>query len=273
MKLTADRKKVLLIAVGLIFAGPVLMAGADAPQVLCVGTESGGNGPRQYAYDVTGGLLLMSFTVGTNDLNSDNYTNLLMPENWNFAVEQEGMNHAHRTKTPHGSVSLGPCYCLTEGRVRWWTEDTDYGIPSAIFGYDHPWSSEDVGWLMVETVPPEAVGHITGWELPVGTGLGPVHGPALEPLPGDANGDGIVSADDYASVQLHFGDIIPPSGECWVPGDANGDGIVSADDYASVQANFGATAGLGGDMPVPEPATLLLLAIGGLAMLSKRRRT
>ncbi len=174
-------KKILLVTVALQLVCPALLARADAPQVLCVGTESGGSGPRQYAYDVTGGLLLMLFTLGTNDLNSDNYTNILIPENWNFAVESEGMAHAHGTKTPHGSVSPGPCYCLTEGRVRWWTEDTDYATHSAIFGYDHPWSSEDVGWLMVETVPPETVGHITGWELPVGTGFGPVHGPLPEP--------------------------------------------------------------------------------------------
>ncbi len=93
-------------------------------------------------------------------------------------------------------------------------------------------------------------------------------GTTLEPalLEGDANGDGVVSADDYASVQVHFGDTGVPG----IPGDATGDGLVSADDYGSVQANFGATAGLGG-VPIPEPATLSLLVIGGLAMLRRRR--
>ncbi|HDY65641.1 MAG TPA: PEP-CTERM sorting domain-containing protein [Phycisphaerae bacterium] len=85
-------------------------------------------------------------------------------------------------------------------------------------------------------------------------------------LPGDANNDGMVSADDYGSVQLNFGDI----GVAGIPGDANGDGVVSADDYGSVQLNFGAMAGLGGAL-VPEPATLLLLCIGGLAILRRRR--
>ncbi len=54
-------------------------------------------------------------------------------------------------------------------------------------------------------------------------------------------------------------------------GDANNDGVVSADDYSSVQLYFGDTAGLGGDMPVPEPATLFLLTLGGLVAMIRRR--
>ena len=89
----------------------------------------------------------------------------------------------------------------------------------------------------------------------------------LEPvlLEGDANCDGVVSTNDYAFVQGNYGDIGIPG----IHGDATGDGAVSADDYASVQSNLGATAGMGG-VPVPEPATLGLPAIGGLALLRRR---
>ncbi|HDY65896.1 MAG TPA: PEP-CTERM sorting domain-containing protein [Phycisphaerae bacterium] len=83
-------------------------------------------------------------------------------------------------------------------------------------------------------------------------------------LLGDANNDGVVSADDYGSVQLHFGD----TGDIGILGDANLDGVVSADDYGSVQLNFGATQG----MPTPEPATLALLVLGGLVMLRRKRK-
>ncbi len=91
---------------------------------------------------------------------------------------------------------------------------------------------------------------------------------AVVPLPGDANGDGVVSADDYGSVQLNFGD----TGVLGIPGDANGDGSVSADDYGSVQSHFGDTAGMESNIPVPEPATLSLLVIGGLALIRRRRK-
>ncbi len=85
-------------------------------------------------------------------------------------------------------------------------------------------------------------------------------------LPGDANGDGIVSAGDYASVQSNFGD----TGEPGIPGDANLDGVVSASDFASIQANYGTVAGSGA-VPTPEPATLSLLTIGGTVFLRRRK--
>lgn len=88
----------------------------------------------------------------------------------------------------------------------------------------------------------------------------------LEPLlEGDANRDGIVSTEDYASVLANFGSV----GIAGIHGDANLDGIVSASDYASIQANFG---NVDADPDTPEPATLSLLALGGLAMLRRRRK-
>ena len=85
-------------------------------------------------------------------------------------------------------------------------------------------------------------------------------------LLGDANGDGMVSADDYAAVQAGFGN----TGATGLPGDANGTGTVSADDYASVRTNFGNVRGMGSGS-APEPATLALLGAAGVMMLRRRR--
>ena len=106
--------------------------------------------------------------------------------------------------------------------------------------------------------------------LPAGTTLDIWYGDTavtlfVPGLLGDVNGDHLVSADDYVSVQANFGN----SGVPGILGDANHDGLVSADDYASVQAHFGDTSG--GMSAVPEPATLGLLLIGGMAMLRRKR--
>jgi hypothetical protein len=86
------------------------------------------------------------------------------------------------------------------------------------------------------------------------------------PLLGDANGNGVVSASDYSTVQANFGN----TGEAWMLGDANGDGVVSAGDYAVVQANFGNVSAA--SETVPEPATIFVMACGMVAIFRRHRR-
>jgi len=161
------------------------LAPLDAPLIFCEGTESGGDGPRRYAYRVdSGSYPMMEFRVGTSDLDAGRYMNVLIPEGWRFAVEERPMTHYCEHKTPHGRVSDGPCRCLTAGSVRWWTEDPALAVEFFTFGFDHPWSSEDVSWVLFterEGPPPQEYAFDAEWDAPVGTGMGPVHGPASEP--------------------------------------------------------------------------------------------
>jgi hypothetical protein len=88
-------------------------------------------------------------------------------------------------------------------------------------------------------------------------------------VPGDTNGDGIVNDADLANFEAQFGGA--PGAES---ADFDGDGDVDAHDFATIRGNWGfgtAPAPLPGGA-TPEPATMSLLAIGGLAVLRRPRR-
>lgn len=84
------------------------------------------------------------------------------------------------------------------------------------------------------------------------------------PLRGDANGDGVVDAMDYALWRENLGETV----EHFTSGDLDGSGVVDGYDYAVWQAAFGAQLPLPG-APAPEPMTGLLIAFS-LAALSTR---
>ena len=178
--------KAILTLIGLMMVVlPCVPALADAPLVYCRCSQGDFEGPGSYAYEVdSASYPMMEFMVGTNDLNIYDYNNVLIPEGWNFTIEAVGMSHEHATYAYHGEVSNGPCWCLTDGRARWWTEDAEYAIEFFTFGFEHPWVGEDVGWILNtyrEGPPPEYNTFIEDWEAGVGTGMGPLHGPHYWP--------------------------------------------------------------------------------------------
>ncbi len=73
-------------------------------------------------------------------------------------------------------------------------------------------------------------------------------------------------SDTFSEYEVHVYELTT-----MLLGDANGDDVVSADDYGSVQLYFGNTRGMG-SVPIPEPATLSLLAMTGMAVLMSRRQ-
>ena len=86
----------------------------------------------------------------------------------------------------------------------------------------------------------------------------------------DATNDGVVDAADYVAMKTNMG---MTEGATWEQGDFNGDGVV--DDYDLSLLNYcmylNDYFGLQGTS-VPEPASLMLLTLGGVAVLRRRRR-
>ncbi|MFW6154638.1 MAG: PEP-CTERM sorting domain-containing protein [Planctomycetota bacterium] len=76
----------------------------------------------------------------------------------------------------------------------------------------------------------------------------------------DADMDGDVDLDDFIALKHAFG-----SDGGWQDGDFDGDGRVTLGDFVLLKQNYGTT-------PVPEPATLMLLALGAGTVLRPRGR-
>ncbi len=85
---------------------------------------------------------------------------------------------------------------------------------------------------------------------------------------GDANGDGTVSLADLDAVGIGFG-----NAGAWQAGDFNYDGEVGLVDLDALGVNFGQAVPVAAAqhaMPaMPEPASLMLLGLGGLALMRR----
>jgi len=90
----------------------------------------------------------------------------------------------------------------------------------------------------------------------------------VAPISADFDGDFDVDGDDLASWQSEFGFV---TGATHMQGDADGDRDVDGADFLTWQRQLGGAATVAATAAIPEPATLLLLVSGALAMFLRRR--
>ena len=125
------------------------------------------------------------------------------------------------------------------------------------------------GWTLSECFGIDNSGDIVGYGKNPG---GAYNGYILRPaLPGDANLDGKVDINDLTVVLANYNQ----TGMAWAQGEFTGYGTVDINDLTIVLANYNRVAGSSAAIaPVPEPAAVLLAAIGlmGLAVAFRRKR-
>lgn len=110
-------------------------------------------------------------------------------------------------------------------------------------------------------------------------------------FPGDVNGDGYVGGYDLVPVMVNWGE----GGRLLEEGELSGDGFIGGEDFDAIRYNWkqgailpkdgGLPSGAAGDYsdvladwasnpseptPMPEPVTVVLLLVGGLALLKRR---
>jgi PEP-CTERM motif len=88
-------------------------------------------------------------------------------------------------------------------------------------------------------------------------------------LDGDYNGDGFVGVDDLNLVLVNW-NTSPAPGDL-LSGEGTGDGFVGVDDLNIVLVNWNNGTPPAAGAAIPEPASLALLGMGGMAMLRRRR--
>ncbi len=92
---------------------------------------------------------------------------------------------------------------------------------------------------------------------------------AYQARPGDTDGNLVVNVLDLSALAANWS-ALSPGDKCWTEGDSNGDMVVDILDLTGLAANWTFPAGSAG--PVPEPTALVLLGLGGLVLIRRRRK-
>jgi PEP-CTERM motif-containing protein len=179
--------------------------------------------------------------------------------NWNYQIDSgstpEFVMNVRFSNAPNFSLDLGPAlgdnFTVATGSSNGlWEEVTiELAVPAGAQTFDI---------LFLTEGSPDALGSMFIDDVSVST-IAPL-------LDGDLDGDGFVGINDLNIVLGNWNLNVPPGNPL---ADPSGDGFVGIDDLNTVLGNWNAgtppAAGV-----VPEPTTLAVLGLGGLALLRRR---
>ena len=166
-----------------------------AVTVVCNGTACGGDGERDYWYEVTTTQQYpgFAFNAGTADRNTGNYSNSMVAYlvGGNWVAMNDGPNPGgdydtfwgygdqldiHSPMTAHGGGPVTPNG--KSNMVIMWAVNGPLPANTYGFGYNNDTDPLDVSWFFDDGTLPD---DTSDWSKVVGMGKGPVHGPLPEP--------------------------------------------------------------------------------------------
>ena len=199
---------------------------------------SGATGDNVMGYNLAGDYAnsLPEYSLTTDSLDCSNLTDVELRFMRHLNVETSSYDHAYIRVSVAGGGFTTIWENSGEITDSSWTEYV-YDLSDLADGQ----ADVRIRWVMGTT---DSLWQYSGWNID------DVQIIAVAPsvdVPGDANGDGMVNADDILAVISAWGPC--PPGDC--PADVNGDGVVNTDDLLAVIANWGAggTPRSGGSQP------------------------
>jgi hypothetical protein len=203
----------------------------------------------------------LSFDIDLNFYEITSAGNSLDPDGWNSIEDQDDIGGGFPAANPAGSGNG-------------WEESGSIGTHALAEGFLLGSSTLGAG----ESIALGAIydGGAQDWEFSYNTATGGTEVGLVEfvsggCIAGDYDCTDLVAQGDLDLVLLNWAEPVPPTPAGWVD-QIPADGFVDQDDLDGVLLNWANTPLAAATAAVPEPSSLLLLALGTARFVSRRRK-